>query len=186
MTQYLHPPHHHAWLLPLLAGMLMVASLARAVEVGDPAPDFTLPSTTGEAMSLSQFRGKKRVFIEFYTNDFVPTCTANLAARKDDYSAFQALNVEVLAIGANSKFSQKVHADSLQLPYPLLSDYPDMKTIRAYGVGHPGRPATTVAQRAFFLIDEQGIVRGKWPGEDLVVAPNEIFLKAVQELAAGH
>jgi peroxiredoxin Q/BCP len=53
--------------------MLAVASLAAAVEVGDQAPDFTLPSTTGEAISLSQFRGKKLVFIEFYTNDFVPT-----------------------------------------------------------------------------------------------------------------
>jgi hypothetical protein len=61
-----------------------------------------------------------------------------------------------------------------------------MKTIRAYGTGHPERPATTVAKRGFFLIDQQGIVRGKWPGEDLVVAPNEIFLKAVQELAAGR
>ena len=73
MKWYLHSTSNPAWLLPLLAGMLAVASLAAAVEVGDQAPDFTLPSTTGEAMSLSQLRGKKSVFIEFYTNDFVPT-----------------------------------------------------------------------------------------------------------------
>ena len=44
-----------------------------ALEVGDKAPDFTLPSTTGEKISLSQFRGKKLVLLEFYGNDFMPT-----------------------------------------------------------------------------------------------------------------
>jgi hypothetical protein len=43
-----------------------------AVDVGDPAPDFTLPSTTGEKVSLSQFRGKQVVLLEFYGADFAP------------------------------------------------------------------------------------------------------------------
>ena len=54
----------------LLAGMLGVAGAALAVEVGERAPDFTLPSTTGENMSLSQFRNKKLVLLEFYVSDF--------------------------------------------------------------------------------------------------------------------
>ncbi len=57
----------------LLAGLLIVASVATALEVGDKAPDFTLPSTTGEKISLSQFRGKKHVLIEFYIADFGAT-----------------------------------------------------------------------------------------------------------------
>lgn len=57
----------------LLAGMLGVTSVATAVEVGEKAPDFTLPSTTGEKISLSQFQGKKPVLIEFYGADFAPT-----------------------------------------------------------------------------------------------------------------
>ena len=57
----------------LLAGMLGVASVAVAVEIGEKAPDFTLPSTTGKDISLSQFQGKKPVLIEFYGGDFVPT-----------------------------------------------------------------------------------------------------------------
>jgi len=56
-----------------LAGMLGVTSVATAVEVGEKAPDFTLPSTTGEKISLSQFQGKKPVLIEFYSADFAPT-----------------------------------------------------------------------------------------------------------------
>jgi len=57
----------------LLAGVLGVASVAVAVEIGEKAPDFTLPGTTGEKISLSQFQGKQPVLIEFYGGDFVPT-----------------------------------------------------------------------------------------------------------------
>ena len=56
----------------LLAGVLSGARLATAVEVGEKAPDFTLPSTTGKDISLSQFQGKQLVFIEFYGADFAP------------------------------------------------------------------------------------------------------------------
>ena len=57
----------------LLAGMLGIVGTARAVEVGEEAPDFALPSTTGETISLRQFRGKKLVLLEFYVNDFGAT-----------------------------------------------------------------------------------------------------------------
>ena len=63
----------------LLLGMLLTdlwgeagAGVAAAPEVGEQAPDFTLPSTTGEDISLSQFRGKKFVLLEFYGVDFAP------------------------------------------------------------------------------------------------------------------
>ena len=54
----------------IMAAILFIAGLATAVEVGDQAPDFTLPSTTGEKISLSQFKGKKHVLLEFYVADF--------------------------------------------------------------------------------------------------------------------
>jgi thioredoxin-dependent peroxiredoxin len=57
----------------LLAGVLGVAGMATAVEVGEKAPDFTLPGTTGKDISLSQFQGKQLVLIEFYGADFDPT-----------------------------------------------------------------------------------------------------------------
>ena len=56
----------------LLVGVLAGASVATALEVGERAPDFTLPSTTGKEISLSQFRGKQPVLIEFYGGDFFP------------------------------------------------------------------------------------------------------------------
>ena len=94
-------------------------------------------------------------------------------ARKADYSKFQELNVQILGIGPNNSFSQKTFADSLKLPYPLLSDFPDLQVIRHYGV----------TRRAFFLVDQQGVVRGRWWGESFDVFPTEELLKTAQAMA---
>jgi len=56
----------------MAAGILSAASAAAAVEIGAQAPDFRLPATTGGTISLSQFRGKQPVLIEFYSADFAP------------------------------------------------------------------------------------------------------------------
>lgn len=81
---------------------------------------------------------------------------------------------------------------SLELPYPLLSDA-YLKTAKAYGVlygdtgakvdysGFEGR----VSGRSFFLVDEQGIVQGKWIGEDLAVFPNDKLLEAARKIAGN-
>jgi peroxiredoxin len=71
-------------------------------------------------------------------------------------------------------------ADSLQLPYPLLSDYPELEIMRRYGVlAFSG----LYPHRFFFLIDQQGIIRERWRGEDSGVFSNEPLLKAVEEIA---
>jgi AhpC/TSA family len=56
-----------------LVSLLIVTDVALALEVGEKAPDFTLPSTMGGQISLSQFRGKKHVLLEFYVRDHGPT-----------------------------------------------------------------------------------------------------------------
>ncbi len=57
----------------LLFSLLLVTPMATALEIGDKAPDFTLPSTTGEKIGLSQYRGKKHVLLAFYIRDFGAT-----------------------------------------------------------------------------------------------------------------
>jgi peroxiredoxin len=104
--------------------------------------------------------------------------------------------VHVLGISADHPFAQKTFADSLALPYPLLSDHPDLQVIRQYGVLWPHQigpvrdgnmvvdhPPHTAARRAFFLVDQQGIVRGKWLVENKAVFPSEEMLKAAREMA---
>jgi glutaredoxin-dependent peroxiredoxin len=92
--------------------------------------------------------------------------------------------VQILGISANHSFSQKTFAESLKLTYPLLSDHPDLKVIRSYGVlrKHPNDPSVLVARRSFFLIDKQGIIRGRWLAEDDDVFSSEPILKAAQKL----
>ena len=99
------------------------------------------------------------------------------------------MNVQILAISSDNPFSQKAQADSLQLPYPLLSDL-YLQVTRAYGVLYGSTGAKfdpglegRMPGRAFFLVDQRGIVRGKWIGEDLAVFPNDVLLKAAQDVA---
>ena len=109
-----------------------------------------------------------------------------MSARKVDYRKFQGLNVQVLALSANNPFSQKTFADSLQLPYPLLSDYPDLKVLRDYGVlqYYVVEPNRLTARRAFFLIDKAGIVQGKWlPEKQAALFASDPILERARELA---
>ena len=105
------------------------------------------------------------------------------------------MNVQILGISADHPFAQKTFAESLQLPYPLLSDFPDLQAIRNYGVLWPDqigplkdggvvvehRP-NTAARRAFFLVDQQGIVRGKWLVANDAVFPSENMLRVAREM----
>lgn len=99
-----------------------------------------------------------------------------------DYDKFQELNVQLLGIGASHPFSQKMLSDSLQLSYPLLSDAAGLKVIRDYGVLSS---SGTYADRYFFLIDQQGIIRGRWRGQNTGVFANEPLLEAAQEILAA-
>jgi peroxiredoxin len=105
----------------------------------------------------------------------------NLQSRGADYAKFDALNVQVLGISSDSTFALKTQSDSLKLPYPLLSDRPP-RTIERYGVRAPDKVR---ALRAYFLIDEQGILRKQWllglAGDDIVFS-SEPILKAVREM----
>jgi mycoredoxin-dependent peroxiredoxin len=80
----------------------------------------------------------------------------------------------------NVGFSQKAFADFLKLNFPLLSDFPDGKTMQSYGVYNPERK---LAQRSYFIIDKQGVVRYKRvlkQGEPLV--PNETLLQELEKI----
>ena len=173
----------------MLIGIMVVASLAigglgtaAALEVGKPAPDFTLVDTNGEKVSLKQFRGQK-VLIEFIGSAFAPTCSANVKTRGADYQKFQDLNVQVLGISVDSPFTLKAYGDSVKTPFPLLSDM-GLQTIKRYGVLAPDKVR---ALRAYFLVDEKGILRKQWllgvPGDDIVFSSDPI-IAAIQELSA--
>jgi peroxiredoxin len=156
---------------------------ASALEVGKPAPDFTLEDTAGDKISLRQFRGQKLVLIEFIGAVFAPTCSANVNERGINYQKFKDLNVQVIGISSDNRFALKAFADSVHTPFPLLSD-PRLQAIQSYGVLAPDKVR---ALRAYFLVDQQGILRRQWllglPGDDIVFSSDPIFA-AIQEVVA--
>lgn len=91
------------------------------------------------------------------------------------------MNVQILGVSANSTFSQQAFAESLKLPYPLLSDYPDRKVIGTYGVL---REKTMTALRTFFLIDPRGVIRKKWIIENpsTTTVYSDTVLKGIREV----
>ena len=85
-----------------------------------------------------------------------------------------------MGISANVRFSQQAFADFLKLNFPLVSDAPDLKTIEAYGVLIPDRK---LAQRSYFIVDKQGVIRYKkilQAKEPLL--SNEALLEEVKKL----
>lgn len=90
--------------------------------------------------------------------------------------------MQVLGISSDSPFALKTWADSLKVTFPLLSDRPPT-VIARYGVLAADKAG---AYRAYFLVDQQGILRKQWllgPAGDDIVFPNEPILKAIQEIA---
>lgn len=104
-----------------------------------------------------------------------------MTARKADYKSFERLGIQNLAISANNTFSQQTFAESLKLPFPVLSDFPDRKVMRSYGVLNP---RTMNANRALFLIDPGGILRKKWIVENpaTTVVYNDSLLPEIREI----
>src|SRR4051794_6740163 len=72
------------------------------VRVGDPAPDFSLPATTGRAVSLSEFRGVSDVVLFFYPRDHTPGCTAEACSFRDNFEAFREAGAEVIGVSGDS------------------------------------------------------------------------------------
>lgn len=122
--------------------------------VGSSAPDFTLPSTSGQAVTLSALRGKN-VLLAFFPLAFTSTCTAEVCAMSEDYAKFQSGNTVVLPMSVDSIPTLKEFKSKEHLTLDLLSDF-TRDVSRSYGVLNE---AKFFSDRAYVLIDRQGVVR---------------------------
>ena len=122
-----------------------------ALKVGDVAPDFELPASSGRTIGLNDYRGKKNVLLAFYPFAFSPVCSLQLPGLQENLGKFVDLNTEVLGISVDSRHSSEAFAAHLHLEFPLLSDF-DKRVTKAYDVLREGG----FAERALFVIDQTG------------------------------
>src|SRR5262252_2182145 len=129
--------------------------MARGIEVGDEAPDFTLPSQSGEPVRLHDRIGQHVVVLYFYPKDGTPGCTAEACAFRDSHEVFTDAGAEVIGVSSDSVDSHVAFASRHKLPFTLLSDQGGQVRKR-YGVPPvlgllPGRVT--------YVIDREGRVR---------------------------
>ena len=129
------------------------------LEVGSPAPDFSLPDQNGTVHRLADYRGQK-VILYFYPADMSPGCTNQACNFRDLYPQVREKGAIVLGVNADSVKSHKQFEEEHGLPFPLLSD-PEMTVLQAYDVWKErlmfGKPVMGI-ERTTYLIDENGVI----------------------------
>ncbi len=145
--------------------------------LNQPAPDFSLPTNTGEGnISLSDYRGKW-VVLYFYPKDFTPGCTLEARRFQQDLPKYTAKNTQVLGVSADDVDSHAEFCDSEGLKFPLLADTTG-DVSKAYGswMGY-------VSLRHTYLIDPQGILKEIYLGVNPAIHSAEVLAR-LEELQA--
>lgn len=141
------------------------APASSKLKLGDMAPDFTLPSTTGGDVTLSSFRGKQTVVLAFFPAAFTGGCTKEMQTYQLGLEKFKGTDAAVFGISADNTPSQKAFAEKLGLAFPLLSDFKDRKISQEYGVFNPEHGT---ANRVTFVIDKDGRITYMEAGKDAI------------------
>ncbi len=146
------------------------------LEVGQKAPDFTLPDQNGDDVSLSNFSGKK-VVLWFFPKASTPGWTIEGQGFRDELSNFKKKNVVVLAMSADSSKKQKNFCDKESFDFPMLSDenksilkdYGAWGTKKMYGREYEG------IYRYTYVIDEKGIIEKAYEKVSVKTHANDVL-----------
>lgn len=142
----------------------MATKIKLKLKEGDPAPDFTVPASSGGSVSLSNFRGQP-VILYFYPKDDTPGCTKEACAFRDEFAAFKKKGAVVLGVSVDGAKSHTKFIEKYKLPFTLLADE-EKKLVQAYGVWGKktfmGREYMGT-HRVTFLIGPDGLIKRIWP-----------------------
>lgn len=142
------------------------------IEVGSPAPDFTLRDQDGEEVSLSGYRGSK-VLLAFYPMDFSPVCSDQLSIYQEVKPQLTEKGVELVGVSVDHSYAHKAFQEKLGIDTTLLADFePKGEVARAYG----SYLDLGFANRTLVLVDEDGKVAwtyespnpGEFPGANVI------------------
>lgn len=132
-------------------------------KIGQKAPSFSLPSTSGKTVSLGDFAGKK-VVLYFYPRDATPGCTREACDFRDRHGAVLKTGAVVLGVSSDTLASHAKFRTAEKLPFDLLSDAGNAvaKKFGAFGEKTLYGKKSTGTIRSTFVIDEQGVVTAAW------------------------
>jgi peroxiredoxin len=151
------------------------------LKAGTPAPDFSLPVTPDQRISLSEFRGRP-VILAFYPADFSPVCGDQLALYNEILPEFHKHHAELLGISVDSAWCHGAYAAQRKLHFPLLSDFePKGEVARRYGAY---REREGTAARALFVIDGEGTIRWSYLSPTGINPGADGILEALESLDA--
>ncbi len=138
-------------------GGIMMAKQEEILTIDAPSPDFTLPASHGEEVSLKDFKGKY-VILYFYPKDNTPGCTTEACDFKDYHEAFKNLDAVILGVSPDTLKSHDKFIEKYQLPFLLLADE-EHTVAEAYGAWVLkkiyGREYMGI-ERSTFIIDKEG------------------------------
>lgn len=152
------------------------SSVENKVQVGDLAPDFSLPTQNGSVVHFNDFLGKKAVVLYFYPKDDTAGCTAEACAFRDSYEVFKDAGAEVIGISSDSEESHQQFASKHKLPFLLVSDKGAVVR-KLYRV-----PSTfgLLPGRVTYVIDKQGVIRNIFSSQFAAEKHIQEALKVVQ------
>ncbi|HXP58507.1 MAG TPA: peroxiredoxin [Streptosporangiaceae bacterium] len=154
--------------------------MARGIQAGDQAPDFTLPTQSGETFRLQDRMGERVIVLYFYPKDNTSGCTAEACAFRDSYEVFTEAGADVIGVSSDSVDKHAGFASKHSLPFTLVSDKGG-KVRKAYGV--PG-VLGVIPGRVTYVIDRAGVVRHVFSSMTNIDGHVNDALRVVQELQA--
>jgi len=148
---------------------------------GEMAPDFTLKDQNGQDVKLSDFRGKKNVFLAFFPLAFTPVCSCQIPSYRDEIKKFEDTNTQVMAISVDSVPAHKAWTEQMGgISYPVLADfYPHGDVSKKYGILRE----QGFSERALFLVDKQGKIAFSQVHELKMQPDNSVILAELKKLA---
>ncbi len=142
----------------------MLTRVVMSLRVGQKAPDFDVVSSSGKALKLKDFAGKKNVVLYFYPGDFTPICTKETCGFRDMYADLESKETEVIGVSVDSDESHEKFAKEYKLEFSLVSDA-KRELAKTYGATSFIRDILGKAARITYVIDKKGEIAAIFEGE---------------------
>ena len=151
------------------------------LDIQTQAPDFSLMSSTGSAISLKDYRNSKNVILAFYPADWSSVCGDQMALYNQMLYLFEKKDAQLLGISVDSVFCHKAFAEARNLHFPLLADFePKGAVSRLYQAYHEDRG---YSKRALYVINKQGIITWNYLSPDSENPGADGILDALDQLS---